>query len=354
MMKFLKKVKIFLKRTQVKIKKVIWVWEKEKMRAVLITIIFFIIIAFILNTFTLQAGSDENVSGWAWSENIGWISFNSISDHSIVNYGVSVDPLTGKFSGYAWSENIGWISFNRNDTGAPPSDDPCPDGSCIAKIEDLSNLGKKNVKVIGWARALSHGDGWDGWIKFNHGQGSGVYIDPSGDFHGWAWSDMVVGWISFNSSDPGASGGAHYKVTLNLSLSLPCSVTLTSDLAKDWIWQTKPLTLTWNSENASQCRRWIEVWNPFENVRLINTSFGDKIPYDNWTSDWNDELSGTITTYPGSGPPDPQTGSQPRNWIGKLWIYIVECKDLSGQNTKKAYLEVNVKPRPIWQEVIVW
>jgi len=128
-------------------------------------------------------------------------------------------------------------------------------------------------------------------------------------------------------------------------------LTLTSDLTGDWIWQTKPLTLTWDSENASQCRRWIEIWNPFENVKLKDTSLGDKIPHDNWTSDWNDETSGTITTYPGSGPPDPQTGSQPRNWIGKLWIYKIECKDSSGQNIKKAEVQVNVKPRPIWQEL---
>ena len=129
------------------------------------------------------------------------------------------------------------------------------------------------------------------------------------------------------------------------------SINLTSDLTTDWIWQTKPLTLTWDSENASECRRWIEIWNPFENVKLKDTSLGDKIPYDNWTSDWNDQLSGTITTYPGSGPPDPQTGSQPRNWIGKLWINKIECKDNSG-NTKEAEVQVNVKPRPIWQEVL--
>ncbi len=127
-------------------------------------------------------------------------------------------------------------------------------------------------------------------------------------------------------------------------------VSLTSDLTKDWIWQTKPLTLTWNSQNASQCRRWIEIWNPFENVKLKDTSLGDKIPYDNWTSDWNDELSGTITTYPGSGPPDPQTGSQPRNWIGKLWIYKIKCKDPEGDEVESS-IKVNVKPRPIWEEI---
>ena len=28
-----------------------------------------------------------------------------------VDYGVEIDPNTGKFSGYAWGENIGWINF---------------------------------------------------------------------------------------------------------------------------------------------------------------------------------------------------------------------------------------------------
>jgi len=162
-----------------------------------------------------QAGSGDNVSGWAWSENIGWISFNSTSDGSSVDYGVNVNLGNGKFSGYAWSENIGWLSFNEIDTGPPPSNDPCADASCIAKITSPGQLGKSDVYIDGWARALAYDGGWDGWIRFDHGQSGEVYIDKDGDFHGWAWGSDVVGWISFNSSDPGA-GGAAYKVILNL------------------------------------------------------------------------------------------------------------------------------------------
>ena len=29
-----------------------------------------------------------------------------------ISYGVSVDPITGIMSGYAWSTNLGWVSFN--------------------------------------------------------------------------------------------------------------------------------------------------------------------------------------------------------------------------------------------------
>ena len=61
-----------------------------------------------------KVSSDINgyLSGWAWSENYGWISFSSSTDNSSYDYGVTVSTSTGEFNGYAWSENIGWISFN--------------------------------------------------------------------------------------------------------------------------------------------------------------------------------------------------------------------------------------------------
>jgi len=160
------------------------------------------------------ASSSSELSGWAWSENIGWISFNSDSDGSPIEYAVSIDTGNGKLSGYAWSENIGWISFNESDTGVPPSDDPCSDASCIAKATPSGQLGSSDVPIYGWARALAHDGGWDGWIRFDHGKSDEVYIDPSGDLHGWAWGGEVIGWISFNGSDSHAGG--NYKVSVPL------------------------------------------------------------------------------------------------------------------------------------------
>jgi hypothetical protein len=163
----------------------------------------------------VKAGSEHNTSGYAWSENIGWISFNNLTDGSSDSYGVNVDLNNDKLSGHAWSENIGWISFERSETGPPPSNDPCPDGTCIAKITPLGQLGKSNVYIKGWARALAgedYDDGWDGWIRFDHGQSNESYIDVNGDWHGWAWGGEVVGWVSFNGAD--ADAGGDYKVTL--------------------------------------------------------------------------------------------------------------------------------------------
>ena len=63
--------------------------------------------------------ADGNLSGWAWSENFGWISFNCSTGGSdggnicaSSNYKVTVNQTTGEFDGYAWSQNLGWISFN--------------------------------------------------------------------------------------------------------------------------------------------------------------------------------------------------------------------------------------------------
>jgi hypothetical protein len=159
-----------------------------------------------LKTQPAQSASLGNVSGYAWSLNTGWISFNGS------NYGVNVDTNNGKLSGYAWSDNIGWISFNESDTNKPLSNDPCSDTSCIAKATPPGQFGKSDIKLYGWARALvacnsipcpssgAGSQGWDGWIRFDHGKGNEVSIDKNGDFHGFAWSSDI-GWISCNCSD---------------------------------------------------------------------------------------------------------------------------------------------------------
>src|SRR3989338_509710 len=83
----------------------------------------------------VEAGSNDNVFGWAWSENIGWISFNNTSGGGAVDYGVNVDTTTGIFSGYAWSENIGWISFERAVAGAHPLPPYNGSESYLAKMD---------------------------------------------------------------------------------------------------------------------------------------------------------------------------------------------------------------------------
>ena len=163
--------------------------------------------------------ADHNMSGWAWSENAGWISFSCKNIGTAVNdYGIDMNEDTGLISGYVWSEYAGWISFNSSDLSG------CPSGTCEARMSLTT------YAVSGWAKALAAGDGWDGWIKL-----SGIASDSSPygvslnnlakEFTGWAWGDTNMGWISFNCANQSSCGTSNYKVTTTLSLASPPTIT---------------------------------------------------------------------------------------------------------------------------------
>jgi len=66
------------------------------------------------------------LSGWAWSEKCGWITFSSSTTGegytgSSYDFGVTIDT-DGVFHDYAWSDNCGWIVFNCSDLAQDLSD----------------------------------------------------------------------------------------------------------------------------------------------------------------------------------------------------------------------------------------
>ena len=129
----------------------------------------------------ITKAANSPVTGYAWSDNIGWIQMNPAFG------GVQLDDSTGIFSGYAWSDNIGWVDF------APASGYP-----------EMPNEGAKlnlsTGQVTGWIKALSAANGWDGWIKMSGTSPAyGVSADlGTGVFSGYAWGSDVVGWVSFS------------------------------------------------------------------------------------------------------------------------------------------------------------
>lgn len=218
-------------------------------------------------SFVALSCAAHNVSNWAWSANIGWISFSCTDTMAIgegVDYGVDIDETIGDPSGYAWSEHIGWIRFDPPadfDTGFYPGDPQypaCLDTPATGQVCDGVGVGT----LSGWARACAgtvngdcnsstRTDGWDGWIKLRcYGtecttSDYGVWLDTSvspQEFRGFAWGSDVVGWISFNriNCDPDkdglTEGGANnpdfpdcpegdsisdYQVITSLSINLP-------------------------------------------------------------------------------------------------------------------------------------
>jgi len=124
----------------------------------------------------------------------------------VVGYGVNIPSGDGDLSGYAWSENVGWISFNSADLSG------CPSGSCSANISYSGGIGN----ISGWARfvgiaqesAVGNSGGWEGWISLDDKTGNsyGVSIDSSsGESSGYAWSASTsglgeFGWIDFSNA----------------------------------------------------------------------------------------------------------------------------------------------------------
>jgi hypothetical protein len=170
----------------------------------------------------------------------------------MTNYGVNIEP-DGRLTGYAWSEHIGWIKMNPS--GPYPS---CPSTTCPSGSPNWSSkVDLATKKVTGWARAcgippgssteVCGGDGWDGWILLGpivkSGVDYGVFVNnTTKEFQGWAWGSDVVGWISFNrlncdsnadgvtdtGNSPNCPSGqpiTNYKVYTTFSFNAPPSAT---------------------------------------------------------------------------------------------------------------------------------
>ncbi|MCX6723901.1 MAG: hypothetical protein NT155_01855 [Candidatus Staskawiczbacteria bacterium] len=205
-------------------------------------------------------GTSHNVYGWAWSENIGWISLNrygttdwqgnNIPGGTANNYdyGVNIESKgylpgsvwsdnIGYLSGYGWSDNIGWVRFSPDPDFTKYPTCGYPEAPCYSSCVDLPGAGQAcdgagNFGVTGWIRAcsvfnnpnacsgpLSPSRGnWGGWIKLHN---VSIDIDPNhspAEFHNWMWgsdddssvanayNEAITGWTTFNCAEGNASG----------------------------------------------------------------------------------------------------------------------------------------------------
>jgi len=194
----------------------------RKMRKSLALILFSVIaLGLFLGNKQVLSGAEHNVSGWAWSETIGWISFNSTTGGGGINYGVNINT-NGNFSGYAWSENIGWITFNQSELSG------CPQTPCRAKFN------KGTGEVSGWARALVYEGSEDGWISLRDST-YGVSVNKeTGEFEGWAWGSDIIGWISFNCNNPETGdicSISDYKVQTSFRFNDPPVASMSCDIS---------------------------------------------------------------------------------------------------------------------------
>lgn len=183
----------------------------------------------------LGAGDVNNVFGWAWTGNTGWVSLNykncvDLNDTTDpdpcqtasppVEYGlrlvVNNEGTGGVITGYAWSENLGWICFgdgqgddSKGCLGTPPI---AP--ADLAVTFTCKKLGVTvpcdevtSAFINGWAKIVSLGDA--GWIKLSEDFGTRVVFgetSASTKLDGYMWhyaggstlaSAYGVGWICF-------------------------------------------------------------------------------------------------------------------------------------------------------------
>lgn len=179
-----------------------------------------------IETDKCTATCGAKLMGWAWSDNIGWVSLNNKNcqptylDSSLPNDICGPQNVTyytqatnnNEIQGYAWSDNVGWVCFGTTCGGSPPV------GILAAKIT-ADNL--ENPAVTGWAKIISLND--QGWVSLSClNDVSCNNLDANGQpityqvrlgqatfgteqrltLAGYSWNDLS-GWLEFNATASG-------------------------------------------------------------------------------------------------------------------------------------------------------
>jgi hypothetical protein len=161
--------------------------------AALITIICALIFSsLIAPQKVLSQGAGVAVTGWAWSETIGWIDLNCLNTSvcGTRNFGLNV-LSDGTVQGYAWSDNVGWITVATSG---------CPTNPCTSTMSTTTWTGW--LKAIAASSTPQNGK-WDGMISLSgtatNGSPYGITKTNSA-MSGYAWGDTVLGWIDFSQA----------------------------------------------------------------------------------------------------------------------------------------------------------
>jgi len=163
----------------------------------------------------------RTISGYAWSQDIGWIEFTgnntpgvfvdystgAVSGSAYVmntgnildfsNYGSNtvVNPTTGVFTGYVWSQDVGWIHFDSDvyvKDSLPPNN--------VVSVDGYTDGSK--------AKSITSSD----TLVYNHTQPYFEWntpLDPSTESHGYQSSGIYgyyVYWGPSSTALPGSSG----------------------------------------------------------------------------------------------------------------------------------------------------
>lgn len=223
----------------------------------------FVFCAVFVAATAIKAGT-ENARGWPWggssdtagnATGAGWISMNDLNTGAggTYSYGVNI-PASGNLTGYAWSSNLGYIDFESSAhcTTGTPSGTQYKAQSCTNPDGNTNGVSRSGGDVTGWARivdiakesANNNSGGWQGWIKMVNVKVSGTPPTLSG--YGWNGEEAGtggnvangIGWIEF---------GKLPTVTLTANGSDVSRI----DVKSSPLSQT--VTLVWSSTDATSC-----------------------------------------------------------------------------------------------------
>jgi hypothetical protein len=184
--------------------------NKKMKKKIILSLLVFIVVFMLIGVAKVKAGTTDNTLGWLWGgssdgatpaimSGVGWISMNNVNSGAggTVSYGLVVPTADGDITGYLWSENIGWISFNAADLAG------CPNGNCVSRKVGNDLMGWDRIVGIENEAAVNNSGGWQGWIKLGgtaqKGETYGVSVS-NGVLQGYAWSDEL-GAIRFDGAN---------------------------------------------------------------------------------------------------------------------------------------------------------
>ena len=176
----------------------------------------------------------RTISGYAWSQDLGWIEFTAgttpgvfvdyatgaisgsasvmntghVLDFDNNNSNAVIDTVTGQISGYVWSEDVGWIEFDNNvyvqDSLAPNN---------VSSIEGYSNDSKT------YAISSSAEDFYNFTTPYFEWDEP---TDPSSEDHGYGSSGIsgyYVYWGTSSTALPSSSGAFQTENNITVSAS---------------------------------------------------------------------------------------------------------------------------------------
>ena len=249
-----------------------------------IVFVFILLTVSVLAMFYLQPiaqATPEEISGWGWTDNYGWISLNcnnvyagenfgKFNSHCVdsswddiegnvgVNYSVTIDPINEDpdltIQGLGWSDNAGWINFD-------PITNPVWVVGSIPRDtdEDLDWSFAHEVRLIqGDYTINATGEVKTGYIL------SGWALVARGD-------DITTNnaWISFRAND-NHDNSDECVVYANPNLVNPdnyCVVINEKDYLAGWAWS--------NSESEVDGLGWITFQQTFSGGPYLQTLHGD-------------------------------------------------------------------------------